>query len=236
VISIATVFLYFDNVVISDLGTFFGYHLSLGWFAFPFTLFAVVSFTNAINLLDGLDGLAAMVSIMILASFFIVGYQNDDPFMMLFSGAFISSLLAFLVFNWYPASIFMGDSGSLTLGFIISILAIKSLNYLPAVSALFIVAIPVLDTIIVVIRRKRTGRPLFLGDRCHIHHILRHFFAENTPLTVLFLGVMQASYSILGLQLDKNMDGAYLLILFLLDIALVYLFLNAMIKRQKRKC
>ena len=236
VISLATGFLYFDNIVISDLGTFFGYHLSLGWFALPFTFFAVVSFTNALNLLDGLDGLAAMVTIVILASFFAVGYQNDDLFMMLVSGAFISSLLAFLVFNWHPASIFMGDSGSLTLGFVIAMLAIKSLSYLPAVSILFMAAIPILDTIFVVIRRQRTGRPLFSADRCHIHHILRHFFAENTPITVLFLGVMQASYSLLGLQLDKNMDGAYLLILFLLDIVIVYLFLVAMIKRQKREC
>ena len=236
VISVATVFLYFDHIVISDLGTFFGYHLSLGWFALPFTLFAVVSFTNALNLLDGLDGLAATVTVMILASFFIVGYQHDDAFMMLLSGAFISSLLAFLVFNWYPASIFMGDSGSLTLGFIIAMLAIKSLNYLPSISILFMAAIPILDTIIVVIRRKRNGRPLFSADRCHMHHILRHFFAENTAMTVLFLGVMQASYSLLGLQLDKNMDEAYLLVLFLLNIVLVYLFLAAMIKRQKREC
>ncbi len=236
VISLATVLLYFDNIVISDLGTFFGYHVTLGWLALPFTLFAVVSFTNALNLIDGLDGLAATVSIVIFGTFFTVGYQNDDLFMMLISGAFISSLLAFLLFNWNPASIFMGDSGSLTLGFVIAMLAIKSLNYLPAVSILFMAAIPILDTIIVVIRRKRTGRPLFSGDRCHIHHILRHFFAENTSMTVLFLGVMQASYSVLGLQLDKNMDGAYLLILFLLDIVIVYLFLGAMIKRQKREC
>ena len=236
VIIISTVFLSFDNILINDIGTFFGMELSLGWFALPFTVFAVVGFTNALNLIDGLDGLAATISIVILGTFFIVGYQNDDLFMMLISGVFISALLAFLVFNWYPASIFMGDSGSLTLGFVISVLAIKSLAYLPTISILFIAAIPIIDTLVVMIRRKRSGRSAFSADRCHIHHILRHFFAEDTQKTVFFLGVFQAIYSLTGLQLDKGMDEGSLLILFSLNIVLFYLFLSAMIKRQKRKC
>jgi len=236
VIILATVLLFFDNIVISDLGTFFGFDLSLGWLALPFTVLAVVGFTNALNLVDGLDGLAATVSIVMLGTFFTVGYQYDDLFMMVISGAFISSLLAFLFFNWNPASIFMGDSGSLTLGFIIAMLAIKSLAYLPTVSILFISAIPSLDTLVVMLRRKLNGRSMFSADRCHMHHILRHFFAENTKKTVLFLGLLQAIYSVTGLQLDKNMDEGYLLVLFLLNIVMLYLFLGAMIKRQKREC
>ena len=233
---LSTVLLSFDNILINDLGTFFGMELTMGWVALPFTVFAVVGFTNALNLIDGLDGLAGTISIIILSSFFAVGYLNDDLFMMLVSGAFVAALLAFLVYNWYPASIFMGDSGSLTLGFVIAMLAIKSLEYLPAISILFIAAIPILDTLIVMIRRKRNGHSIFAADRCHLHHILRHFFAEDTLKTVLFLGVFQAIYSLTGLQLDKNMDEGYLIILFVLNVVLFYLFLNAMIKRQKRKC
>lgn len=236
VIILSAVFLSFDHIIISDLGTFFGFELSLGWLALPFTVLAVVGFTNALNLIDGLDGLAATVSIVILGTFFIVGYQNDDLFMIVISGAFIASLLAFLLFNWHPASIFMGDSGSLTLGFVISMLAIKSLAYLPAVSILFIAAIPSLDILVIMLRRKINGRSMLCADRCHMHHILRHFFAEDTQKTVLFLGVMQAIYSLTGLQLDKNMDEGYLLILFLLNVIMLYLFLGAMIKRQKRDC
>jgi len=197
-------------------------------------MFAVVGFTNALNLIDGLDGLAATVSIIILGSFFVVGYTNDDHFMMLMSGAFISGLLGFLVFNWHPASIFMGDSGSLTLGFVISVLAIKSLAYIPTVSILFLAAIPVLDTLVVMIRRKINGRSMFSADRCHFHHILRHFFAEDTRKTVLFLGVLQGIYSMTGLQLDSGTPQGYTLMLFMLNIVLLYLFLGAMIRRQKR--
>jgi len=236
VLALSSLLLSLDGVIIDDLGIFFGVHITLGWLALPFTVFAVVGFTNALNLIDGLDGLAATISIVILGTFFTVGYWNDDFFMMMISMAFISSLLAFLAFNWYPASIFMGDSGSLTLGFVIAVLAIKSLAYLPTVSILFITAIPLFDTLIVMIRRKLNGRSAFSADRCHIHHILRHFFAEDTKKTVLFLGVFQMIYSLTGLQLDKNMDEGYLLIQFILNIVLIYLFLGAMIKRQKRKC
>lgn len=236
ILIIATVLLSFDDIIITNIGTFFGEEISLGWFALPFTIFAVVGFTNALNLIDGLDGLSATISMIILATFFFIGYEHQDLFMMVFSSAFIAGLLAFLLFNWHPASIFMGDSGSLTLGFVIATLAIKSLAYLPAISILFVAAIPILDTVIVMIRRKVNGRSMFSADRCHIHHILRHFFAEDTPRTVIFLGVLQAIYSLTGLQLEKGMNSGYLLAIFILNIVLLYLFLGAMIKRQGRKC
>ncbi len=236
VIIIATILLSFDHLIIDDLGIFFGIPITLGWLALPFTIFAVVGFTNALNLIDGLDGLASTISIVILGSFFAVGYQNNDVFMMILSSAYISGLIAFLFYNWHPASIFMGDSGSLTLGFVISMLAIKSLAYLPTVSILFIAAIPIMDTLVVMIRRKRSGRSAFSADRCHLHHVLRHFFAEDTQKTVLFLAVLQLIYSMTGMQLDKDMDEGFILILFLLNVFLLYIFTNAMIKRQQRKC
>lgn len=236
VIIFATILLFFNDIVIKDLGVFFGLHLQLGWFALPFTVFAVVGFTNALNLIDGLDGLAASVSIVILSSFFLVGYQHEDMFMMTIAGSFIAALLGFLVFNWYPATIFMGDSGSLTLGFVISVLAIRSLDYLPTISILFLASIPIIDTLVVMIRRKMSGRSIFSPDRCHMHHVLRHFFMEDTPKTILFFITMQAIYSITGLQLDKQSDEGSLLILFMLNIVLVYLSVGAMIKRQKRVC
>ncbi len=236
VIIVSTLLLSLDNVIIDDVGVFFGSHIFLGWFAIPFTIFAVVGFSNALNLIDGLDGLSATVSIVILGTFFTVGYMHNDFFMMMLSMAFISTLLAFLVFNWHPASIFMGDSGSLTLGFVISVLAIKSLDYLPTVSILFITAVPLFDTLIVMIRRKINGRSAFAADRCHFHHILRHFFAEDTKKTVIFLSILQLVYSLTGMQLDKAMDEGYLMVLFILNIVLLYIFLGAMIKRQKRKC
>ena len=236
VIIIATLLLYFDGIYIQSIGSFFGFPLVLGWLALPFTVFAVVGFTNALNLIDGLDGLAATVSIVILAAFLWVGLAHHDMFMIVLSSLFIATLLAFLIYNWHPASIFMGDSGSLVLGFVIALLAVKSLAYLPAVSILFVAAVPILDTVIVMVRRKIRGRSMFSADRCHIHHILRHFFAEDTQKTVLFLGVLQVIYSLTGLQLHKGADAGVVLVLFVFNTIMLYMFLAAMIKRQQRDC
>jgi UDP-GlcNAc:undecaprenyl-phosphate GlcNAc-1-phosphate transferase len=208
----------------------------LGWFALPFTIFAAVGFTNALNLIDGLDGLAGSISLVILSSFFYIGMLHDDQFMMIISGAFIASLLAFLIYNWNPASIFMGDSGSLTLGFIITLLAIKSLEYIPAVSVLFIAAIPLLDTFVVMVRRKRNKKSMFSADKCHMHHVLQSFFDNHTKKTVIFMIILQLVYSLIGLQLEKDMEQTVPMVLFILNVVFVYMLLNRMIQRDGRIC
>ena len=236
VLVLSTIFLLIDDFLIDYVGVYFGHQIYLGVFAVPFTLFAVIAFTNALNLIDGLDGLAGSISIVIFLTFFIIGYQNDDLILMVISGSFISGLIAFLLYNWYPASIFMGDSGSLVLGFVITLLAIRSLMYIPAISILFITAIPILDTTIVVIRRKLNGKQIFTADKCHLHHIFYRFFSNDTKKTVIFFIVMQTAYSLTGLQFNKYHDDGLLLILFMLNVAMVYLFTDAMIKRQKSDC
>jgi len=231
-----TLFLYIDGLYIDNLGVYFGMELSLGWLAFPFTVFAVSGFTNALNLIDGLDGLAALIAIVILGVFLSIGYQHGDRFLLILSLLTISALLGFLIFNWHPASVFMGDSGSLTIGFIISALAIKSLAYIPTVNILLIAAVPILDTLVVMIRRKRNGRSVFYADKCHIHHVLRAYFNGHTPRTVMLLAFVQGVYSILGIWIIQKADDAWVLILFLSNIMLLYFFLNMMIEKQKRKC
>jgi UDP-GlcNAc:undecaprenyl-phosphate GlcNAc-1-phosphate transferase len=232
VIIIATVFLYFDGLCINNIGYFFGINISLSWFALPFTMFAVSGFTNALNLIDGLDGLAASISMIILGSFFAIGYMHNDLFMMVLSSSFLVSVWAFLFYNWYPASIFMGDSGSLTLGFVISILAIKSLDYISAVSILFIAAIPILDTVIVMTRRKLEGGSAFDADAYHMHHLLKNFFKGSTQKTVLFLATLQLLYSLAALQCAKEMDEGFLLLLFVLNAVVLYLLFNRLKKKQ----
>jgi UDP-GlcNAc:undecaprenyl-phosphate GlcNAc-1-phosphate transferase len=172
----------------------------------------------------------------ILGSFYFIGIRYGDPLIIVLSLSFLSALAAFMVFNWNPASIFMGDSGSLMLGFTITTVAIKSLDYISPVSVVFITAIPILDTATVVIRRLRTGRSIFAADHCHLHHILREFFTGNTKKTVTFLIILQAVYSLTGLQFTNDHEDGVLLILFLLNIVVVYFYLNAMIRRQGREC
>ncbi len=236
VIAISTLLLSFDEGMITQLHTFFGFDIYLFYFALPFTIFVVSGFTNALNLIDGLDGLAATISLIILSTFFYLGYCYDDPFMLLLSGMFIASLLAFLFYNWHPASIFMGDSGSLLLGFVISVLSIKSLAYIPPISILFLGALPILDTLVVMIRRKKAGRSFFSADPCHIHHLFKDFFKGSVPKTVLFLGIIQLIYAFVGLQLTIEMEQGWILIFFIFNIVACYRLLDVMIKKQKRVC
>jgi len=233
---IATSLLYLDGTFINDVGNYLGVPVTLGWLAFPFTLFAVVGFTNALNLIDGLDGLAASISIVSLGAFFTIGYLHHDEFMMVLSGALIASLFAFLIYNWTPASIFMGDSGSLTLGFMISLLAVKSLDYISTTSVLFITAVPLLDTFSAMIRRKLNQRSMIKADKCHAHHILHTFFDQNTPKTVVALTAIQAVYTLIGLYMDKDMDQTLPFILFAINVGMVYLILKYMIRKQCREC
>ena len=233
---VATIFLSYDNLLIHTLGIYFGADLSLGWVALPFTVFAVVGFTNAINLIDGLDGLAASISIIIFSTFYFIGYENNDMFMMLLSGAFIAGLLAFLIYNWTPASVFMGDSGSLTTGFVLSVLAIKSLTYIPAISIFYIGAIPIMDTLIVMTRRKMHGKSMVAGDRCHMHHLFKFVFSGNTAKTILFLVLLQVGYTLIGLYFINIIDDGYLLILFIFNIILFYRLLDNIAKKQRRDC
>lgn len=232
----ASVLLCLDGICIDSIGVFFSFPVLLGWFAVPFTVFAVVGLTNAVNLIDGLDGLAASVSLVILIAFLMIGFTQSDMLMIVLSATFIAGLSAFLLFNWYPAAIFMGDSGSLTLGFVISLLAIRSLDYYNAVSVLFITALPIVDTFSVMIRRKMNKKSMLSADKCHCHHVLATFFDQRVQTTVLFLALVQIMYILIGFQLDQEKDQSLSLILFLTTIMMIYLLLRRMIERQGREC
>ena len=225
---LATLLLYFDGLEISSIGTFFGYEITLGILALPFTIFAVVGFTNAVNLTDGLDGLASSISIVILSSLVYVGYLNNDEFLIYGPALLISVLLAFLVFNWNPAKVFMGDSGSLILGFIISIFAIKALNYIDPVAVLFLGGMPLLDTLVVIRRRRQRGISPFVADKNHLHHILYKYKLDK-KFTVRMLIYIQSIFSLIFIQV-LHADSIVTLALFTL---LYIIFFNLFDPRTK---
>jgi UDP-GlcNAc:undecaprenyl-phosphate GlcNAc-1-phosphate transferase len=234
VIAVAVLLMVFDGIEIESLGTLFGLTITLGWLSLPFTLFAVVGYTNALNLIDGLDGLAGSLSLIILSALFSVGYSYNDHLMMMLSGTFIAALAAFLLFNWHPAKIFMGDSGSLVLCFVISLLAVRTTVYIHPVSVLFLVSIPVFDTLIVMIRRKVSGHSIFAADKTHIHHVLFNFFEGDTKRTVIFLSIMQIIYVLTALEVTAESSETVILMLFILNTIVLYLIFSEMLKRQRR--
>ena len=230
-IFLSSLLLYVNDFAIYSLGTYLGFEAVLPvWLVFPFTFFAIAGYTNALNLMDGLDGLAASISIVIFVTFLAIGIEYGDELLISLSSFFTVTLLAFLLFNWNPAKIFMGDSGSLSLGMVIAILAIHAIEYITPASALFIIAMPILDTFIVMTRRiQRHGSP-FKADKNHMHHFLFNVKGD-VRYTVIILVLMQIVFSIIGYQLSPSNEFLSL-ILFMI---LFYLYLNLFDQRLKRR-
>ncbi len=220
-----------NGVHIDTLGHYFGYEVSLPLFlAIPFTVFAITGFTNALNLTDGLDGLAGSISGVIMGAFLWIGYTNMDELMIMLSSIGLASIAAFMIFNWHPARVFMGDSGSLTLGFIVAILAVRATKFIEPTAVLFIAVLPVLDTFIVMVRRKQRGLSLFSPDKTHMHHILYNRY-EDMRYTVILLAYIQIAFTIIGVQL-RDADSFLSLILFGI---LFFIMLNLFDQRIKRR-
>jgi len=230
-IVLAALLVCYDGVCITSLGHYLGVKIDLpAWVAVPFTVFAITGFTNALNLMDGLDGLAGTISLVMLGAFLWIGYVNHDELMIMLSSLFIASVAAFLIFNWHPARVFMGDSGSLTLGFVISVLAIRAMHFIEPTAVLFIVVLPVLDTFIVMTRRIQRGLSPFQADKTHMHHILYNRY-EDVPYTTILLVYIQIAFTIIGVQL-RHADNFLSLILFGI---LFFIFLNLFDQRMKRR-
>jgi UDP-GlcNAc:undecaprenyl-phosphate/decaprenyl-phosphate GlcNAc-1-phosphate transferase len=169
-------FLFKFGFRIDALGNPFGEMISLGWLSAPFTVFWIVGVINALNLIDGLDGLAGGVALVAVTTTFLLSMQRAHPLMMLFTSALAGAIIGFLFYNFNPASIFMGDTGSMFLGFVLSTTAIQTNQKSSTAVAVLIPAIalglPIMDTLLAIGRRALRGRPLFQADKEHIHHRL----------------------------------------------------------------
>lgn len=236
-IIIATIFLVLGDMYISDLGVFLGKEIGLpSWLAIIFTTFALVGFVNAVNLIDGIDGLCAGVSIVILFAYSYLGFKYDDQFLFYIASFLIISLLGFLWFNWNPSKIFMGDSGSLTLGFVIAVLSIHSVekDYITPTTVLLLTAVPILDTLVVMLRRIRNGQNPFKADKTHIHHIILKQHYQNVSKTSKLLILLQAVFTYIGLGF-KVRDDLVILTIFIMLFILFYALLTPK-KNKLKKC
>lgn len=181
----------FSGVSIDFVGNPFGGGLILlGVLSVPITLFWIVGFANVINLIDGLDGLAAGVSAIAAVSLLVLAQQSNQPVAAVLAAALFGACLGFLRFNFHPASIFMGDSGALFLGFTLAVISLlgvmKSVAAITLVVPLLVIGVPVFDTFSAIVRRRRHGRPIQEADKGHIHHRLlgRGFNQRQTVLII----------------------------------------------------
>jgi UDP-GlcNAc:undecaprenyl-phosphate/decaprenyl-phosphate GlcNAc-1-phosphate transferase len=154
----------------------FDWHVDLGLLAGPFTAFWLLGAINALNLLDGMDGLLACVGLILSMAMAAIAAIGGHWAAACLAVALTGALSGFLRYNFPPARIFLGDSGSMLIGLVLGTLAIRSSLKAPATVALAaplaVLAIPILDTAAAIIRRKLTGRSIYTTDRGHLHHVL----------------------------------------------------------------
>lgn len=152
------------------------FSVDFGWFSWPLTILWIVGISNAVNLSDGLDGLAAGISAVACGVIAVLAIRSDQPVVAVLMIALLGSLTGFLFFNFSPARIFMGDCGSLFLGFIISVATVKCAAQTHRLVDLALptlaLGIPILDTLTSMLRRFLERRSLFAPDRNHFHHRL----------------------------------------------------------------
>jgi UDP-GlcNAc:undecaprenyl-phosphate/decaprenyl-phosphate GlcNAc-1-phosphate transferase len=184
--------------------SFAGTSLPLGALALPVTLLWIVGVTNAFNLIDGLDGLATGIGLVALGSTFAVSMLLGNPLVALVCAALGGALLGFLRYNFRPARIFLGDSGSLFVGFMVAVLSVygstKSATAALTLAPLLLLALPILDTVLSIVRRWLRGKPIFGADEHHLHHRMLAVGLTHVRVVVL-LYVLAAALAVLGVVL-----------------------------------
>lgn len=232
----------FDQTII-DGSVFFHTHSYLPeWATVLLTFIAIVLITNSYNLIDGLDGLAGSIGVICLLVFGVWFYFAGSIYLSLIALCTVGSIMAFLIFNWQPSKIFMGDTGSLLIGLMLSYYAIQFLNLnqdIPinhpvkvqgAIGVLIcILIIPVLDTTRVVIYRLRKGLSPFRADKNHIHHQFLKLGLSHSK-SVLSIAFINLAFVLLGLLLRRQPD-----MLILPIVGILCLMINFGLKWAQKK-
>jgi UDP-GlcNAc:undecaprenyl-phosphate GlcNAc-1-phosphate transferase len=189
--TIAALLLYYGGIRIFFFPIFTGYHELNGAISAILTVLWVLLISNAFNLIDGLDGLSAGSALFSTLVVFVVSLFSRTPFISAMTIILAGAILGFLRFNFNPATIFLGDSGALFLGFVLSAVSLagaqKSTTVVAVAIPIVSFGLPLLDTILSVVRRFLSGQPLFRADREHIHHkLLKRGFSQKQAVVILY--------------------------------------------------
>lgn len=202
----------------------FGDYIYLEFLAIPTTIFWVVGLTNTVNLIDGLDGLAAGVSSIAAVTIFLVAMEEGIPFVAMVTAALAGAAVGFLYYNFNPARIFMGDTGSMFLGFMLAgisvVGAVKSAATIALIVPILALGLPILDTTFAIVRRARNHRPIFKPDKGHLHHrLLAHGFTQKQA--VLLMYVVSALFGLCAIALTAVSTQAAALIILIVAAAVL---------------
>ena len=241
IISTLVVVLY-GNVLLKDV-SFFGFYLDFEVFAYPITILFILGCINCMNLIDGLDGLAGGISSIFFLTIGIIAFSHskiglDYSLALSITFVMLGSTSGFLIHNFYPAKIFMGDSGSMFLGYImaiITILGFKSVMMSSIIIPLFILVVPILDTLFAIIRRKLKGEKVTMPDKNHIHHQLlkRNYSVRTAVLIIYLITFLFSTASIIYVLVDNKLG--YIIYGVLMIFVIVFTLTTDILFERKKK-
>ena len=231
----------YGGLLLKDI-SFFGLYVDFGILAYPITIMFILGCINCMNLIDGMDGLAGGISSIFFLTIGIIAVIKGQ-FALATALTFImfGSTLGFLFHNFYPAKIFMGDSGSMFLGLmiaVITLLGFKSTMMSAIIIPFFILAVPIFDTVFAIIRRKLKGESFATPDKSHIHHQLlkRNFSQRQTVITIYIVTFLFSSasmiYSLVNQKIGMIIYGVLMLIFIVLVLKTDIIFERSVKKER----
>lgn len=234
----ALIIVFYGKILLNDI-SFFGYYFDFGWLAYPITIVFIVAVMNCINLIDGLDGLADGISMIFFITIGVLAFimHNLGSLEITIAFIMIGACLGFLIFNFNPAKIFMGEIGSMFLGFMIAIvclLGFKAVTLTSLVVPMLILAIPILDTLFAILRRIIHHKPIYEADKQHLHHqLLNKKFSQKTTVLIIYaVSILFSSASVFYVLKDRKI-GAIIYIILVLLITWVVLATNIVTDNAK---
>ena len=234
----ALIIVFYGKILLNDI-SFFGYYFDFGWLAYPITIVFIVAVMNCINLIDGLDGLADGISMIFFITIGVLAFimHNLGSLEITIAFIMIGACLGFLIFNFNPAKIFMGEIGSMFLGFMIAVvclLGFKAVTLTSLVVPMLILAIPILDTLFAILRRIIHHKPIYEADRQHLHHqLLNKKFSQKTTVLIIYaVSILFSSASVFYVLKDRKI-GAIIYIVLVLLITWVVLTTNIVTDNAK---
>lgn len=235
----ASVVAFYGKILLTDLSAF-GLYLEFGWLSYPITIIFIVAIINCINLIDGLDGLAAGLSSIYFMTIgvLIVGWKHIFDLDAVITFIMLGATLGFLCHNFNPAKIFMGDSGSMFLGYIIAVIALlgfKNVTLTTLLAPICLLAIPIMDTLFAILRRFINKKPIGEPDKEHLHHQLLNLNLSHrvTVLVIYFVDILFALAMLIYLMYDRSIGVIIYAILFI--VVLIFVMKTDIIIHHNKK-
>ncbi len=223
---------YFENPFTNE-------YVTLGWLSIPITIIWIVGVTNAVNLTDGLDGLAAGISTIASLSLLILILFTDNINLAIMTAALAGAAFGFLPYNFNPAKIFMGDTGSMFLGYMLACISVQGLmktyTIISFALPILVLGLPIFDTLFAIVRRVVTGRSIMSPDRGHLHHrLLDMGFSQRQTVAILYTLTAILCLTALVIFLKDALRGAVLVVAVVVIIIVSFAVLDSKTEKTKK--